>query len=84
MRFRLIKTGLNPTVVFPVDSFKAVLLQFFFVCASVFSYVAFSLSFVPHLSFLWCIGRIVLRDCATVTKHNPPDAPYIVQYIAVT
>ena len=36
----------------------------FFLCASVVSYVVFVLSlFVPHLSFLWCHGRAVLRDC---------------------
>ena len=41
-----------------------VLLQFFFVCASVVSYVAFVLSlFVPHLSFLCCLGRAAPRDC---------------------
>ena len=22
--------------------------------------------FVPHLSFLWCLGRAVLRDCGIV------------------
>ena len=34
------------------------MLQLFFVCAFVLSL------FVPHLSFLWCLGRIVLRDCS--------------------
>ena len=45
---------------------KAVhLLQFFFVSASVISYVAFVLSlFVGHLSFFRYSGKIVLRDCA--------------------
>ena len=38
------------------------LLQFFFFCASVFSYVAFVSLCVPHLSFFWCIGRTMLRD----------------------
>ena len=38
------------------------LLQYFFVCASIVSYVVFVLSFVPHLSFLWCLGRAVLHD----------------------
>ena len=40
------------------------MLQFFFVYASVVSYVAFVLSlFVPHPSFYWCHGRVALRDC---------------------
>ena len=40
------------------------LLQFFFVCASVISYVAFVLSlFVPQLFFCWFLGRALLRDC---------------------
>ena len=39
-------------------------LVFFCLCASVVSYVAFVLSlFVPHLSFFWCLGRDVFRDC---------------------
>ena len=38
--------------------------SFFFVCTSVVSYVAFLLSlFVHHISFFWCLGRTVLRDC---------------------
>ena len=37
---------------------------FFFVRASVVSYVMFVLSlFVPHLSFFRCLGRAVLCDC---------------------
>ena len=37
---------------------------FFFVCASMVLNVAFVLFlFVPHLSFVWCLGRTVLRDC---------------------
>ena len=49
---------------FPTDRSKAVpLLLFFFVCASVVSYVALVLSlFEPHLFFFWCLGRAVLRD----------------------
>ena len=46
---------------------KAVpMLRFFYVCASVVSYVAFILSlFVPHLSFLWYleVDELLLRDC---------------------
>ena len=63
MRFRASKTDLHS--IFSTDCSKAVpLLQFFFVCASVVSYVAFVLSlFVSHLSFIWCLGRAVLRDC---------------------
>ena len=35
-----------------------------FVCASVVSYVVFVLSFfVPHLTFFWCLGKAVFRDC---------------------
>ena len=47
------------------DSSKAVLLlQFFFVCVTVVSYVACVLSlFVPNFSFLLCLGKAVLRDC---------------------
>ena len=41
------------------------LFQFFFVCASVVSYVAFALSLcASHLSFFWCLGKAVLRDCS--------------------
>ena len=55
---------------FPADNSKAAhLLQFFFLCASVISYVAFVLSlFVPHLSFLcWA----VLHECCIswVSSH---------------
>ena len=39
------------------------LLQFFFLCVSVVSYVAFVLSlFAPLLSFFWWMGKAVLRD----------------------
>ena len=50
---------------FPTDSFKKVLLfQFCSVCVSVVSYVAFVFFlFGPYLSFLWYLGRAVLRDC---------------------
>ena len=38
----------------------------FFVCASVVSHMAFDVSlFVPHISLLWCLGRVVLRDCGS-------------------
>ena len=38
--------------------------SFFFVCTSVVSYVAFLLSLFAHpISFFWCLGRTVLRDC---------------------
>ena len=37
--------------------------QFFYVCASVVSYVAFVLTlFVPHLSIFWSLGRALFRD----------------------
>ena len=74
-RFCKCKTDLtpiphNPTLT-PINSFptghsKTVpLLQFFFVCASVVSYVAFVLSlFVPHLSFFWNLGKAGLPDCS--------------------
>ena len=47
---------------FPTDRSQVFsLLQFFFHCACVVSNVAFVLSlFVPHLSFLSCLGRTVL------------------------
>ena len=60
---QLNQTGLTP---FPTsasslsgDHFKeVVLLQFFFVRASVDSYLCLFLSlFVPHLSFFWCLGK---------------------------
>ena len=63
MRFRTSKTGLSLTVVF-YDHFKAVpLFQFFFVRASLVSYVALvlPLSF-PLLSLLCYIWKAVLRD----------------------
>ena len=41
------------------------LLQFFFLCALVISYVAFVLSlFVPHLSFYRYLVKVMLRDRA--------------------
>ena len=44
-------------------SMAVLLLQLFFVCASVVSYAAIVLSlFVPHLSFVWLLARAVLRD----------------------
>ena len=59
------KTDLRPLAVFlSSDRSKTVLLQFF-VCASVVSCVAFVLSlFIPRLSFFWCLGKAVLRDCS--------------------
>ena len=43
------------------------LLQIFFICASVVSYLTFVLSlYIPNLSFFWCLGRAVLRDRDTV------------------
>ena len=40
------------------------LLQFFFICASVISCVAFVVSSIlSHLSFLWCLGKAVYLDC---------------------
>ena len=49
---------------FPTGHFNvALLLQFFFLCASKVLYVVFALSFfVPHLSFFWCLGEVVIRD----------------------
>ena len=53
------------TAVYPTVHSKTVtVLQFFLVCASVVSYVAFVLSLcVPRFSFFWCLRRAVLRDC---------------------
>ena len=64
VRFCSCKTGLNPSG-FPTDRSKVVaLLHFYFVCASVVSYVTFVLSlFVPRLSFFWCLGRAVHSEC---------------------
>ena len=51
---------------FPTDRSMAVLLlQFSCVRAgggSIFGVCFFSV-FVPHLSFFWCLGKAVLRDC---------------------
>ena len=68
-----VKTSLSPLpatphtppplpCIFPTDRAKAdPLVQSF---CFVISYVAFAVSlFVPHLSFVWCISRTVLRDC---------------------
>ena len=64
---------------FPTDRSKAViLLQFFFISASVVSYLAFVLSlFGPHPPFFWRLRRAVLRDCGIswvssliITKTN--------------
>ena len=44
-----------------------ILLQFFFVRASILSYVPFVLSlFLHHLSFFWCLGKAMLR---ALRKH---------------
>ena len=52
----------------PTYRSKAVpLLSFFLVCMSVVSYLEFVLSlFVPHLSFFWCLGKTVFRDCGII------------------
>ena len=53
----------NIDLCFPNDRSKAVPLLQFVVCVSVVSYVTFVLSlFVPHLSFIWCFERAVLRE----------------------
>ena len=64
MRLRTSKSGLIPSS-FLTDRSKAVsLLQFFFVHASVVSYLTCLLAlFVHQTSFLWCLGRAVLHDC---------------------
>ena len=64
VRFPVNKTGLSPHK-FSTDCSKEILLlQFFFVCSSLVSYVAFVLSlFVLHLSLFWCLGRAVLHGC---------------------
>ena len=64
LRFRASKTSLSPSS-FPSDRSKAVpLLQFFFACASVVSFVAFVLPlFVLHLSFILFPVWAVLCDC---------------------
>ena len=67
MRFRASKTSLRHTqVVFLLTGSKAVpLLWFFFLCASVVSYVTFVLIlFISFLSFIWCLRRSVLHECA--------------------
>ena len=55
----------KPPSVFPsYHSIVVPLLQFFFVCASVVPHLAFVLPFFdPHLSFLCCLGKVVLRAC---------------------
>ena len=62
VRFRARKTSLRPHQ-FSYWPFQGSASLHFFVCTSVISYVAFVVSlFVPHLSFLWCLGSTVLRD----------------------
>ena len=71
MRFRAGRTGPNPLLNnVPTDRSKAVLLlQFFFICASVVSYMVFVLSlFVHHLSFFWWLGKAVLRICGIISR----------------
>ena len=47
---------------------------FFFICASVVSYVTFVLSlFVPNLPFFWCLVKAVLRN----HYENTPIQIYI-------
>ena len=55
----------QPATSFPTDHSKAVpLLQFFFICAPVISYMMFVLSlFVPHPFFFRCPGKAVLCGC---------------------
>ena len=54
---------------FPTDHFKAVLLlQFFFVCVSIVSYVPFALSL-----FVSRLDKAVLGDCVTDTLFWLPD-----------
>ena len=85
VRFLANKTGLSHPYPlthssFPTDHSKAVLLlQFYFVCASVISYRAFVLSlFVPHphLSFLvtfwWHFLDILTYFCANRKAQDQP------------
>ena len=59
--FRASKTGLSSRVVFLLTIPP---LCFFIVCTLVVSYVVFDLSlFVSYLSFCWCLGKAVLREC---------------------
>ena len=54
---------------FPTDhsNVTTLLLQFFFVCASVISYMTSVLSvFVPNLSFVLRFRKIVLRNCGLI------------------
>ena len=58
------KTSLSPPKGFSHDRSKAAPLLQFFIFVSLISYVAFVVPlFVPNLSFLWCLGRAVLRNC---------------------
>ena len=53
------------------------LLQYCFIRASVVSFLAW---FVPHLSFIWCFGRAVLREdifSHTVFKYDKYNPLYI-------
>ena len=51
------------TVVF-LMSVPRQFLCFILLCVSMVLYMAFVLSlFVRHLSFSWCLGKAVLRDC---------------------
>ena len=64
MCFRDVNPRQPTPAVFCTDS-SVRLLKFFIVCTSLVSYVAFVLSlFVPHLAFVWCLGRAVLHDSA--------------------
>ena len=59
MRFRACKTSSSLSDHYQGGSFIAV----FLCCTSVVLYVAFVLSlFLPNLSFVWCLGKPVLRD----------------------
>ena len=78
---------LSENFYFLVVKFSVYLNRHVFVIASksVVSYVAFVLSlFVPHLSFFWCLGKTVLRDCGIywtlsfiflIAEHSPSKVP---------
>ena len=62
--FRASRTGISPLLSpLPIAVCLLIisLLQFFFIHMSVVSYITFVLSsFVPYLSFYWCVGKAVI------------------------
>ena len=81
MGFLAIENGLRPQIIFLLTVPRRLLCVF--VSASVVSYVAFVLSlFMSHLSYFWCLGRVLLCDCG-VSRVSSRTCLYVIAVVFV-